>query len=398
MQSRFVPVLALILAGAGCAASEEAPDTEQESEAELDYEVGAAGDLVGTVVLPSGERLRVGSSASETVRTTRVVGEDGTVHLDWDMTLEDDEIIGEMGGQSFGRFEDYETDQDLALWRSIADSPTGQALADVSSAAGAELAAASHPPQALAALQALAAAAGYLEEMASPPDPTLDDNASPPPGCACDAECGARGDCCTGPGACETYQCAPGDPSCDHLCADDQFQCEDGTCLAASVECDGALDCALGEDEDWCGASARVSAPEVGLETTDCDRGDRAGNQLLAAKCGMKYYGMVALNYPRGGGLCEHHVGAHNGPTKVMDDPNGFDDVIAVCASRYSAKAYSERGRLLAKASRWRFYANAWAHIVTSQTPCIRMKFWSTYRRHRWGRQCSESCGYNGPH
>ena len=392
MRGWFIAVLGSVLASAACGTSEMAPDMEPGSDGDLEYEVGEAGDLVGTVVMPSGERVRVGSSADQTARTTRVVGEDGTVHLDWEMNLEDDEIIGAMGGQSFGRFEDYETDEDLALWRSIADSETGQVLEAVSSAAGAELAAASYPAAGLASLEALAAASSYLEDMASPPDPTLD--AEGDVACGCDAECEARGDCCD-PGTCAAYQCTPGDPSCDHLCGDDQFQCEDGTCIPAAMECDGALDCSLGDDEDWCEESARVSAPAVGGEKAACDDPDAAQGAYRAGRCGQEFYPLVGQNYRRGVFLCEHHLNAHNGPTYTKPDPEDDENDIAVCKSRYSSKVESGRGRLLAKDSDYRGYSNAWATITTSKVPCVRMKFWSTYRRARWRRKCSNPCPFN---
>lgn len=376
MRTCSIAVLGIALACVACDAAAPDSETPPESEPAFDYEVGGGGDLDGTVVVVSGERVRVGSSADQERRTTRVVGEDGTVHLHWDMSLADDEIIGEMGGHGFGRVEDFETDQDLALWQGVVDSATGEVLAAVSSAAVRELDAATYPAEAFRSLEALSEASHYLEEMASPPDPATDDF--------------GEGGC--EDGVCAEEDCAPGDPRCNHLCADDQFQCEDGTCIPYSRECDGTLDCSLGDDEDWCEGLARRSAPEAApAATVALDDQDAAGS-YRHHRCGMKPRGFYLQNYPRGVFLCEHGLQAHNGPRHTMTDPDDDEAQIGVCKSRYAAAVYSGGGRKLARDTDWRGYANAVAHITSTKVPCVRMKFWATYRAARWKRQCSYPC------
>jgi len=68
-----------------------------------------------------------------------VTAADVTLYAEWDVDASNDEMVGSMGGQSFGAIADRETDMDQARWRAIATGRTGQVLTALSQAASKRL-------------------------------------------------------------------------------------------------------------------------------------------------------------------------------------------------------------------------------------------------------------------
>ena len=131
------------LGAAGCTTVGEVESGGEGGVLEVEAADPASGVRASLVL--DGETILVESKTADGVRTSAVVGEDGTSYALWTTKVADMDTHGTYGAQTFGRFEDAETDMDIELWQPIASSRVGAVLDAVSGAAAAVRDAATYP-------------------------------------------------------------------------------------------------------------------------------------------------------------------------------------------------------------------------------------------------------------
>lgn len=252
----------------------------------LDVEIAADGGLRATTAI-DGETIVIEARAV----VEPAVMEDGTPfddeyliatitgaepYADVRLGVMSDVITGTLAGRSVAGALSGEATGD---WTELAASRAGAVLTEVSRRADATVAAGTYleveRQLALVAepgplLQTLATLVGGEEAICGDGECSVDetDEVCPedcgcaaaaacggvaPFGCFCGEDCAENGDCCAD--AC--LSCGAGCPACPEgevqcnpaACAPEQMACDDGTCLELSQLCDGAVDCAGGEDE-----------------------------------------------------------------------------------------------------------------------------------------------------
>uniref|UniRef100_W4VRB4 Putative heparan sulfate proteoglycan 2 n=1 Tax=Corethrella appendiculata TaxID=1370023 RepID=W4VRB4_9DIPT len=66
------------------------------------------------------------------------------------------------------------------------------------------------------------------------------------------------------------YDCSDGDDEANCLCPDDEFRCKGGECLPNSRICDGTQDCQFNDDEENCEADTSCTEDEFECDDTTC--------------------------------------------------------------------------------------------------------------------------------
>jgi hypothetical protein len=126
-RSFFLPVI--LAASVGCA---DLGDLESTS-AGLVIELADEVEGLRAHAEVDGERIDVVARDQDDVRTVVVSGAHDHVYAEW--TIDSGDIVGTIGGKSFGRAEDAVTDLDPTYWSELADSRAEAVLAQISVAA-----------------------------------------------------------------------------------------------------------------------------------------------------------------------------------------------------------------------------------------------------------------------
>jgi hypothetical protein len=282
--------LILALAVGACGGGGPGGDEAAGDGATLDVDVASEADGLHASTTIDGELVIIeahtiveqsvaddGTPFDQEYLVATITGSEAAPYADVRLSDLADELTGTIGGAPFA--DALSGDEVRADWGELASSRVGAVLTEVARRADATVAAGTYPdverllvlvaePGPL--LQILPTLVGGLEAVCGDGQCSIDetDESCPedcgcaaeaacggvaPFGCYCGDDCAASGDCCadaclscgSGCPACPEgeVQCNPGD------CTAGQVACDDGACLELEQFCDGALDCAGGEDE-----------------------------------------------------------------------------------------------------------------------------------------------------
>lgn len=241
--------------------------------------------VVETRVIVEPGQTQDGKPRDDEILLATVTGDDAAPYADWRLHILSDRLTGSFAGRSFERQDRGRRAED-GDWAELASSRTGAVLTAVSQRAaavmaGGELAAMEQHLFTVSDmgpyLQALPSIIDGLETVCGDGECKVDENDENCPedcgcaassatcggvapfGCYCSEDCAANGDCCAD--SCPT--CGAGCPPCG-----DAVPC-DRSCATVLNTCDGAPDCASGEDEARCHGGA-CRAGQVACDSGAC--------------------------------------------------------------------------------------------------------------------------------